>query len=99
MGANWIHGTHGNPIFKLAKAHGLLDQNKREGWPKFERYDWIDMTHDGKLISPSLFREVSKWYAKLVSKCDDIYESLEDQTSADGDRSVESIIREKFQEE
>lgn len=26
MGATWIHGSHGNPIYHLAEANGLLEE-------------------------------------------------------------------------
>lgn len=26
LGATWIHGTHGNPIYHLAEANGLLEE-------------------------------------------------------------------------
>ena len=25
LGANWIHGVLGNPIYELASSHGLVD--------------------------------------------------------------------------
>lgn len=26
LGATWIHGSHGNPIYQLAEANGLLEE-------------------------------------------------------------------------
>lgn len=34
LGATWIHGIHGNPVFKLAKQHKLLTPSPRRATRK-----------------------------------------------------------------
>ena len=59
LGANWIHGTHGNPVFEIAKSQGLLHE-RGENRPKFQRYDWVNLTSNGETIPHNLFRDVSR---------------------------------------
>lgn len=37
MGAEWIHGQVGNPIFNIAKSHGFVDVEQPKYFTKAER--------------------------------------------------------------
>ena len=93
IGAQWIHGTKGNPVFDIAKSQKLLTQPT---WPKFLRNDTIHMTTEGDILNSNLFKEISKWFRKMEDEFDDIYEKSAHTTSKD--EGVDGYIRKHFEE-
>lgn len=48
LGANWIHGVMGNPLYELAVSKGVLDPNSASSLPKAQNI--AATTEDGKRV-------------------------------------------------
>ncbi|XP_071492725.1 peroxisomal N(1)-acetyl-spermine/spermidine oxidase-like isoform X1 [Diadema antillarum] len=81
LGANWLHGTRGNPLYKLAKKHNLLSQDKvsralNDDSAIWFRYDDNGNEHyqteDGESIDPKVVRDVKRMYAEVQEEFDSI---------------------------
>ncbi|KAJ8351653.1 hypothetical protein SKAU_G00231290 [Synaphobranchus kaupii] len=71
MGANWIHGQEGNPVFSLAKRHGLLSRNDCSSvkcqLDSFTPCDYF-FREDGALVSQAGVEQVCDLFSKLMSR-------------------------------
>lgn len=68
LGANWIHGVLGNPIFELAISHGLIDilqapQNRRV----------VALTEDGKQVPFDILQEIYEAYLVFLRRCEEYF--------------------------
>lgn len=68
LGANWIHGVLGNPIYELAMSNSLIDINFS---PKPHKI--IAATEDGKQIPFSLLQEIYEAYTVFFKRCEEYY--------------------------
>ncbi|TRY99866.1 hypothetical protein DNTS_016962 [Danionella cerebrum] len=75
VGANWIHGQKGNPLFKIAKEENLLSEGPwacknmcRPGSVSPRDYFFRE---DGKLVSKALVDQVCARFSKLTEKAFD----------------------------
>ncbi|XP_077996709.1 peroxisomal N(1)-acetyl-spermine/spermidine oxidase-like [Glandiceps talaboti] len=77
LGANWLHGCQGNPLFKLAAEHNLLNKNIKQqssimgSW--FGDYDESEYfyTEFGEHISHKLVERIYEIYSKLSDRYDE----------------------------
>ncbi|MBN3308430.1 SMOX oxidase, partial [Amia calva] len=70
LGANWIHGQQGNPIYHLAKEHGLLTEGTETVMclPGFVTpRDYFFHEH-GRQLPVELVEEVCSFFSKLTDK-------------------------------
>ncbi|KAK6484869.1 spermine oxidase isoform X1 [Huso huso] len=74
LGANWIHGQEGNPIYQLAMEYGLLAE---EGTSitmcvpsSITRQDYF-FSQSGKQLPPEQVEQVCCFFSKLMSKAFD----------------------------
>ncbi|KAG9271626.1 spermine oxidase-like [Astyanax mexicanus] len=66
LGANWIHGQKGNPLFQLAKKNNLLSEEADE-----DDLDDYFFKEGGKQLSDKLGEKVTALFEKLISKASD----------------------------
>ena len=57
MGANWIHGCVGNPVFKIAKDHQLLEKIVCKSKP-LTRKKLVTLTENGAVVDTETVRYV-----------------------------------------
>ena len=57
MGANWIHGCVGNPVFKIAKDHQLLEKIVSKSKP-LTRKELVTLTENGDVVETETVRYV-----------------------------------------
>ncbi|XP_055071806.2 spermine oxidase [Misgurnus anguillicaudatus] len=75
IGANWIHGQKGNPLFQIAKAENLLSEEasaskKKRGPQSVTTRDYF-FREDGKQVSAKVVDEVCSYFSKLTDKAFD----------------------------
>lgn len=68
LGANWIHGVLGNPIFELAMANGLVSILNV---PKPHKL--IATTEDGKQVPFSILQEIYEAYVCFLKRCEEYF--------------------------
>ncbi|XP_072932764.1 peroxisomal N(1)-acetyl-spermine/spermidine oxidase [Epargyreus clarus] len=68
LGANWIHGVLGNPIFELATANGLVNIINI---PRPHKV--IAATEDGKQVPFGILHEIHEAYVCFLRKCEEYY--------------------------
>lgn len=68
MGANWIHGVLGNPIFELAMANGLVSILNV---PKPHKL--IATTEDGKQVPFPILQEIYEAYVCFLKRCEEYF--------------------------
>ncbi|GLG96486.1 Protein anon-37Cs [Gryllus bimaculatus] len=68
LGANWIHGVLGNPMYELAMANGLIDIVQV---PKPHRV--IATTEDGKQIPFQTLQEIYEAYICFLRRCEEYF--------------------------
>ncbi|KAI1305902.1 Spermine oxidase [Halotydeus destructor] len=78
LGANWIHGSVGNPIYELALTNKLVDPLSHESQPSPEQfnskgYQTSFVTNTGEHVAPYLLEETGATYHKLLEKCLDYH--------------------------
>eukprot|EP00058_Branchiostoma_floridae_P022801 XP_002608291.1 hypothetical protein BRAFLDRAFT_87971 [Branchiostoma floridae] len=74
LGANWIHGSEGNPIYKLATDHNLLKNSAR--FQKFDpRYRLRGDTFlpGGQVIDRKIVQEFLNMYEEVIEECISFY--------------------------
>jgi spermine oxidase len=86
LGANWIHGVLGNPIFELAISHGLVDilqtpQNRKV----------VALCEDGKQIPFEILQEIYEAYLVFLRRCEEYF--LAEYVPPDGIESVGQHIK------
>lgn len=65
LGANWIHGVLGNPIFEIAVQHGLVSV---VNVPKPHKV--VATTEDGLQVPFSILQEIYEAYVCFLRRCD-----------------------------
>lgn len=68
MGANWIHGVLGNPMFEMAVAHGLVSI---VNVPKPHKV--VAATEDGKQVPFSILQEIYEAYVCFLRRCEEYF--------------------------
>ncbi|XP_045465343.1 spermine oxidase [Harmonia axyridis] len=86
LGANWIHGVLGNPIYELAMHYGLIDIMQI---PKPHKL--VASTEKGKQVPFQVLREVYEAYLCFLKRCEEYF--LSEYLPPDGIDSVGQHIR------
>lgn len=68
MGANWIHGVLGNPMFEIAMANGLVDILNT---PK--PHNLIAATEDGKQVPFPTLQQIYEAYICFLKRCEEYF--------------------------
>lgn len=68
LGANWIHGILGNPMFELAMANGLINIINV---PKPHKI--VAATEDGKQVPFSILQEIYEAYVCFLRRCEEYF--------------------------
>lgn len=68
LGAKWIHGVLGNPIYEFAMTHGLVDIMQP---PK--PHKMIAATESGKQVSFHVLQEVCEAYLCFLQRCEEYF--------------------------
>lgn len=68
LGANWIHGVLGNPIFEIATANGLVNIINI---PKPHKV--IAATEDGKQVPFGVLQEIHEAYVCFLRRCEEYF--------------------------
>ncbi|XP_014090109.2 peroxisomal N(1)-acetyl-spermine/spermidine oxidase [Bactrocera oleae] len=68
LGANWIHGVLGNPIFEIAVQHGLVSV---VNIPK--PHTVIATTEDGNQVPFNILQEIYEAYVCFLRRCDEYF--------------------------
>ncbi|XP_061714451.1 peroxisomal N(1)-acetyl-spermine/spermidine oxidase [Cydia pomonella] len=68
LGANWIHGVLGNPIFDIAMANGLVNIINI---PKPHKV--IAATEDGKQVPFGVLHEIHEAYVVFLRRCEEYF--------------------------
>ncbi|EDW84309.1 uncharacterized protein Dwil_GK13216 [Drosophila willistoni] len=68
LGANWIHGVLGNPIFEIAVQHGLVSV---VNVPKPHKV--VATTEEGHQVPFSILQEIYEAYVCFLRRCDEYF--------------------------
>lgn len=68
LGANWIHGVLGNPMFEIAMAHGLVNILNA---PKPHKI--IAATEDGRQVPFPILQEIYEAYICFLKRCEEYF--------------------------
>ncbi|XP_012287682.1 peroxisomal N(1)-acetyl-spermine/spermidine oxidase [Orussus abietinus] len=68
LGANWIHGVLGNPMFELAMANGLIDI---VSIPKPHKV--VAAMEDGKQLPFPILQEIYEAYICFLRRCEEYF--------------------------
>lgn len=68
LGAKWIHGVLGNPIYELAMMNGLVDIMQV---PKSHRM--VAATENGKQVPFSILQETCEAYLCFLKRCEEYF--------------------------
>lgn len=68
LGANWIHGILGNPVYELAMEHGLVDILQ---CPKPHKV--VAATEAGKQVPFNVLHEIYEAYLCFLRRCEEYY--------------------------
>ena len=68
LGANWIHGVLGNPIFEIAVQHGLVSV---VNVPKPHKV--VATTEDGLQVPFNILQEIYEAYVCFLRRCDEYF--------------------------
>ncbi|XP_065370300.1 peroxisomal N(1)-acetyl-spermine/spermidine oxidase [Calliphora vicina] len=68
LGANWIHGVLGNPIFEIAVQHGLVSV---VNVPKAHKV--VATTEDGLQVPFNILQEIYEAYVCFLRRCDEYF--------------------------
>lgn len=86
LGANWIHGVLGNPVYEFAMQHGLVDIM---AYPKAHKL--IAATEQGKQVPFSTLHEIYEAYMCFLQRCEEYF--LSQYSPPDGIDSVGEHIK------
>lgn len=70
LGAKWIHGVLGNPIYELAMMHGLVDIMQM---PRPHRM--VAATEGGKQVPFGILQETCEAYLCFLKRCEEYFVS------------------------
>ncbi|BFI03101.1 hypothetical protein MPTK1_1g00700 [Marchantia polymorpha subsp. ruderalis] len=89
LGATWIHGIDGSPIFKLATRIGAMDggQQPWEGQDGFLRNELV-RTEGGSEVDENIVRPVADLFDDLLEQVKDV-----DSCRADAHHSIGTFLR------
>ncbi|XP_066146714.1 peroxisomal N(1)-acetyl-spermine/spermidine oxidase [Euwallacea fornicatus] len=68
LGANWIHGVLGNPVYELAMQHGLVDIMAA---PKSHKI--VAATEQGKQLPFTVLQEIYEAYLCFLKRCEEYF--------------------------
>lgn len=68
LGANWIHGVLGNPVYELAMQHSLVDIMQV---PK--QHKVVAATEKGKQVPFSILQEIYEAYLCFLKRCEEYF--------------------------
>lgn len=68
LGANWIHGVLGNPIFELAMSNGLIDILQV---PQHRRV--VALCESGKQVPFDVLQEIYEAYLIFLRRCEEYF--------------------------
>ncbi|CAG9818330.1 unnamed protein product [Phaedon cochleariae] len=68
LGANWIHGVLGNPVYELAMQHGLVDIM---AYPKPHKL--VAATEQGKQVPFATLQEIYEAYLCFLKRCEEYF--------------------------
>lgn len=68
LGANWIHGVLGNPMFEIAMSHGLVDILNA---PKPHKL--VAATEEGKQVPFPILQEIYEAYICFLKRCEEYF--------------------------
>ena len=68
LGANWIHGILGNPIYELAASHRLVEIGQP---PK--AHNVAATTEDGRRVPFSILQETYEAYYWFFKRCEEYF--------------------------
>ncbi|CAG9773011.1 unnamed protein product [Ceutorhynchus assimilis] len=68
LGANWIHGVLGNPVYELAMQHGLVDIM---AVPK--QHKVVAATEQGKQVPFAVLQEIYEAYLCFLKRCEEYF--------------------------
>ncbi|XP_016453896.1 putative polyamine oxidase 5 [Nicotiana tabacum] len=105
MGATWIHGIEGNPIYKIAQEINSLESEKpwecKEGKLMDKK---VTITEDGYEVNSSLVKSISNFFNKMLAfssgegnfqdeVCKEIVESINLENGSTKNLSTGSFLR------
>ena len=67
LGANWIHGILGNPLYEVAASNGLVDHQR----PK--PHNVAATTEDGRRVPFSILQEIYEAYYWFFKRCEEYF--------------------------
>ncbi|KAG5895279.1 hypothetical protein JTB14_015145 [Gonioctena quinquepunctata] len=70
LGANWIHGVLGNPVYELAMQHGLVDI-----MAYLKPHKLVASTEQGKQVTFSMLQEIYEAYSCFLQRCEEYFVS------------------------
>ncbi|XP_054717493.1 spermine oxidase-like, partial [Uloborus diversus] len=68
LGASWIHGVLGNPVYELAVSNGLINLTNEQ-----EPHTIVATTEDGKRVPISVIEEVYNAYFWFSKRCEEYF--------------------------
>lgn len=68
LGAQWIHGVLGNPVYELAVANGLINLTNDQ-----EPHVVVATTEDGKRIPINIVEEIYSAYFWFCKRCEEYF--------------------------
>lgn len=86
LGANWIHGVLGNPIYELAMLYGLVDIMQM---PKPHKL--VAATESGKQVPFGVLQEICEAYLCFLKRCEEYF--ISQYSPPDGIDSVGDHIK------
>lgn len=100
LGATWIHGSHGNPIYHLAEANGLLEETT-DGERSVGRISFYSkngvacyLTNHGRRIPKDVVEEFSDLYNEVYNLTQEFFRHGKP-VNAESQNSVGVFTREK----
>ena len=84
LGANWIHGIMGNPIYELALKHKLIDQLSTSGGKHLVEARNLN----GSKVDIKVVEEVYRTYFYFIKRCENYFQIEDMDTCLRFDNSV-----------
>lgn len=69
LGASWIHGVLGNPLYELAASHGLVDASGQPQRP----HNVAATTEDGRRVPFGVLQEIYEAYYWFFKRCEEYF--------------------------
>lgn len=68
LGANWIHGILGNPVYELALEHGLINIMQSH-----KPHKVVASTENGKQVPFAVLQEIYEAYMCFLKRCEEYF--------------------------